>query len=108
MSNRAAVTAHVPNLFDRGRFGPNVVFVESGLEAEAARPAVVMVDLDRCDDPAQFRIDGAVVIGFGPHVDGAAHQEACDLGYDLVLPRSRFFRRLPELLAEYLPDESDS
>lgn len=111
------VVAHVPNIFDRSRFGSNVVFVDSGAEAAAQNPAAVMVDLDRCDHPDEFRIDGSVVIGFGSHVDTAAHQRARDLGYDLVLPRSQFFRRLPDLVAGYEviqqdviqtdPDESD-
>lgn len=101
------IAAHVPNLFDRARFGPTVVFVDSGVEAAAQNPTAVMVDLDRCDDPQEFRLDGTVVIGFGSHVDAAAHQRARDLGYDLVLPRSQFFRRLPDLLTQYdvtLPD----
>lgn len=117
------IAAHVPNVFDRARFGPAVVFVDSGVEAAAHSPTAVMVDLDRCDDPEEFRLDGTTVIGFGSHVDAAAHQRARDLGYDLVLPRSLFFRRLPDLLTHYDviqpdvilpdvmpadPDESDS
>ena len=97
----AKVVAHVPNVFDRARFGQTVVFVESGAEAASHKPATVMVDLDRCDDPAEFRIEGSVVIGFGSHVDAAAHQRARDLGYDLVLARSQFFRRLPDLLTKH-------
>lgn len=107
MSAEPKVVAHVPNVFDRVRFGPDVVFVESGAEAAAQQPTAVMVDLDRCDDLAAFRIDGPVVIGFGSHVDAAGHQQARDLGYDLVLPRSRFFRRLPDLLIHHDSDEGD-
>lgn len=98
MSDRPPIVAHVPNLFDRTRFGEHVLFVESGPEAASHRPSTIMVDLDRCDDPADFRIDGPFVIGFGSHVDTDGHQRARDLGYDLVLPRSQFFRRLPDLL----------
>ena len=98
MSDRSTIVAHVPNLFDRGRFGPDVVFVEDGAEAAAFHPALLMIDLDRCEDPSGYRIDGAFVIGFGPHVDSEIHRQARDLGYDLVLPRSQFFRRLPDLL----------
>ncbi len=101
MSSPPAIAAHVPNVFDRSRFGDRVVFVDSGLEAAAAEPVAIMVDLDRCDDPADFRIQGPTVIGFGSHVDVAAHQRARELGYDLVLPRSQFFRRLPELLDQH-------
>lgn len=96
-----SVVAHVPNVFDRARFGPDVVFVDSGSEAAAHNPTAVLVDLDRCDDPGEFRIEGSVVIGFGSHVDAATHQRARDLGYDLVLARSQFFRRLPDLLTKH-------
>ncbi len=108
MSAKPTVVAHVPNLFDRARFGRHVVFVDTGGEAAAHEPTTIMVDLDRCADPAEFRLDGPVVIGFGSHVDSAGHQRARDLGYDLVLPRSQFFRRLPHLLTTSEPDESDS
>ncbi len=101
MNRDATIAAHVPNLFDRARFGPDVVFVDTATEATELDPAAVMVDLDRCDNPADFRLEGAVVIGFGPHVDSAGHQRARDLGYDLVLPRSQFFRRLPDLLIQH-------
>jgi len=93
------IAAHVPNLFDRSRFGGQATFVESPSEAAACKPRLVIVDLDRCDDPEGFRIPDTTVIGFGPHVDSALHARAMAAGYHEVLPRSVFFRRLPELLA---------
>jgi len=92
------IVAHVPNLFDRSRFGGNVIFVETAEEARTLDPNLIIVDLDRCEDPAAFRIDGARVVGFGPHVDSSLHQQASDHGYSEVLTRSVFFKRLPELL----------
>lgn len=92
------IAAHVPNLFDRSRFGGRVVFVETAEEARSCSPDVLIIDLDRCDDVSGFRIDGARVVGFGPHVDSALHDDAIGAGYDEVLPRSVFFRRLPGLL----------
>lgn len=92
------IAAHVPNLFDRSRFGGRATFVESPAEAAACKPTLVIVDLDRCDDPEGFRIPEARVVGFGPHVDSALHERAVAAGYTEVLPRSVFFRRLPELL----------
>ncbi len=92
------IVAHVPNLFDRSRFQGKATFVETPDEARAHNPELLIVDLDRCDDAEGFRIDGATVIGFGPHVDSALHQRAADCGYNEVLPRSVFFKRLPELL----------
>ncbi len=92
------IVAHVPNLFDRSRFRGRATFVETPDEARAHNPSVVIVDLDRCDDAAGFRLDGATVIGFGPHVDSDLHRQAEACGYSQVLVRSVFFKRLPELL----------
>lgn len=95
----ATIVAHVPNLFDRSRFGGRVTFVDSGAAAAALAPALVIVDLDRCDDIEGFALDGVRVVGFGPHVDTDLHRRASEAGYGEVLARSVFFRRLPELLA---------
>ncbi len=92
------IAAHVPNLFDRSRFGGRVTFVETPDEALACQPDLVIVDLDRCEDLAGFRVDDTRVLGFGPHVDSSLHTRAVDAGYDEVLPRSVFFRRLPDIL----------
>lgn len=92
------LAAHVPNLFDRSRFGGLAIFVETPEEARALDPSVVVVDLDRCDDVEGFRLDGVRVIGFGPHVDSALHRRAAEAGYSEILARSVFFKRLPELL----------
>lgn len=93
------IVAVIPNLFDRSRFDGKVVFVETPTDASAADPDLIIVDLDRCQDIGGFVLDNATVIGFGPHVDTSLHQRAVDAGYDEVMPRSVFFRRLPELLA---------
>ena len=74
--------------------------METPEEAAALNPTLLIVDLDRCEDPEAFRIDGPTVIGFGPHVDTELHQRAEACGYAEVLARSVFFRRLPELLAQ--------
>jgi hypothetical protein len=92
------IAAYVPNLFDRSRFGGRAAFVETPEEASACRPALLLVDLDRCTDIVGFCIEGAQVIGFGPHVDTQLRQQALAAGYDEVLARSVFFRRLPALL----------
>jgi hypothetical protein len=92
------IAAHVPNLFDRSRFKGRVTFVETPDEAKACDPAVLIIDLDRCEDLEGFCIDGPRVIGFGPHVDSAGHERALGAGYHEVFPRSVFFRRLGALL----------
>ncbi len=94
----ATIVAHVPNLFDRSRFGGQVTFVDSGAEAAAVAPDLVIVDLDRCEDIEGFVLDGVQVVGFGPHVDSELHRRATDAGYSDVLARSVFFKRLPGLL----------
>lgn len=92
------IAAHVPNLFDRSRFGGRVTFVTTPEEAAACNPAVLIIDLDRCEDLEGFRLEGPRVIGFGPHVDSAGQQRALDAGYHEVLPRSVFFSRLNQFL----------
>ncbi len=94
------IAAHVPNLFDRSRFGGRATFVETPDQARACEPSLLIVDLDRCDDLDGFRLDGPRVIGFGPHVDSTGHDRAVAAGYDEVLPRSVFFRRLDTILTE--------
>ncbi len=94
------VAAVIPNLMDRSRFGDRVEFVASRAEALAAGASLVLVDLDRCGELAQYRIPDAYVIGFGPHVDIELHREALAAGYDEVLARSLFFKRLDSLLAK--------
>lgn len=104
------IVAFVPNIFDRGRFGGQVTFVDSAADAAALNPTVILVDLDRCEELTGFRlnvIDRAItVVGFGSHVDAERHRAAHDAGYDRVLARSVFFRQLPKLLTTgHLADE---
>lgn len=93
------IVAHVPNLFDRSRFRGQVTFVETADEAKELKPSLLIVDLDRCEDVPGFNVEGATVIGFGPHVDTSLYQLAEESGYTEVLSRSVFFKRLPELLS---------
>ena len=77
----------------------NPAGIETGLEANP--PSMALVDLSHPHaEDAIARISGAGVttIAFGPHVDDAAMTRAGELGAAEVLPRSRFFRRLPDLL----------
>lgn len=90
--------ALIPNLFDRSRFGGKVTFIDTAADVEGLEVERVIVDLDRCEDLASFRLDGLHVVGFGPHVDSGLYQRAVDAGFDEVMPRSVFFRRLPEML----------
>jgi len=102
------IVAHVPNLFDRSRFGGRVVFVDSPQEALAHEPDLMIVDLDRSEDALAFVVPHAHIIGFGPHVDSDGHAAALAGGYDEVFARSVFFRRLDELLDSAAAPESES
>lgn len=92
------IAAHIPNLMDRSRFGGDKVrFVD---RAQAAAEAdCVIVDLDRCDDIDSFAALDCYTIGFCAHVDADRMEAAASAGFDEVMARSAFFRRLPELLA---------
>ena len=61
---------------------------------------LVVVDLARVDDLTAVRraAPHSRIIAFGPHVDDAALEAARDAGIDEVIPRSKFFRQLNELL----------
>ena len=71
--------------------------------AEDAR--VVIVDLHTPDlDPAQLatRLGGKPLLGFYAHVDVDTRSQAQRAGFDLVVPRSRMARELPDLVARVL------
>ncbi|MDP9019511.1 MAG: hypothetical protein M3N25_01700 [Actinomycetota bacterium] len=100
------VVAYVPDLMDRSKLAaavPDVAFVgRPGALAPAASGAdVVVVDLDRpgvLDVLADVVAAGARVVGFAAHVDATTLEAATARGCRAV-PRSRFFRSLPSLLA---------
>lgn len=92
------IAAHIPNIMDRSRFGGDSVrFVKAA--HEAADASVIIVDLDRCEDVEGFAALAGQTIGFGAHVDTERLAAAEAAGFDDVMARSAFFRRLPELLA---------
>lgn len=93
------IAALVPNIMDRSRFSGGVRFVAGA--AEAADADVVFVDLDRCDDAGAFAALPGRIIGFGAHVDTDRLASAESAGFHEVMPRSVFFRRLPELMATH-------
>jgi hypothetical protein len=70
------------------------------LAIEARPDDLVVVDLGRAGvlDAIASGIAGSVV-GFASHVDADLLEAAKAAGCTLALPRSRFFARLPELVA---------
>jgi hypothetical protein len=107
------VVALVGDLMDRSRVSaaaPDVVFASTPTAAAERGPSVVVVDLARHGGAiAALRaaLPTARIIGFGPHVDGDAADAARRDGADLVLARSRFFRRVAETIAEASEPDPD-
>lgn len=101
------VVAFVPDLMDRSRLarlGADVEVVHASSPAalsDLAQPDdLVVLDLSRPGvlDALASGLAGRVV-GFASHVDAELIAAAESAGCPEVLPRSRFFARLPELLA---------
>ena len=66
-------------------------------------PSLVFVDLTHpaaLDTIRTLAATRTTTIAFGPHVDDHALAAAKALGADDVLPRSVFFRRLPQLFPQ--------
>ncbi|MGH8935151.1 MAG: hypothetical protein ACRDXD_02600, partial [Acidimicrobiia bacterium] len=93
------------NLLDRSRIEEAVAAAGFRPVAwgESVAPALALVDLAHPQaEPVIEELAGAGVptVAFGPHVDEEALARAAALGAGRSLPRSRFFRSLPQLLAE--------
>jgi hypothetical protein len=99
----SAIVALVADLMDRSRIeaavGASVEFVRAVDELSGTDAAVVLVDLRVAPDPGTIRrlVPTARIVAFGSHVDDEVLDAARAAGIDDVLPRSLFFRRLPEL-----------
>jgi hypothetical protein len=97
------VVAYVPDLMDRSRFASvgGVTFVDRPEDLFARGGDVVhVVDLGRPGvlEALKGAPDGCRIIGYASHVDHDLIARAEALGVE-VHPRSRFFARLPALLA---------
>jgi hypothetical protein len=101
------VAAYVPDVMDRSKVAAaasvgdvDVTFVRTPGELVAVGAEVVLVDLAR---PGVLEVLGELVlartIGFASHVDRELIEAAAAAGCGEVLPRSRFFSTLSQLLA---------
>ena len=72
--------------------------------AEAAAADLIVADLEAVADPAAVAALAPPTLGFYSHVDVATRRRAEAAGFDLVVPRSRMSRELPELAARLLSD----
>jgi hypothetical protein len=76
-----------------------VTFVATPADLPGATADLVVVDLSRAGVLEALRQVDARTIGFGSHVDRELLAAAREAGCDEVLPRSKFFARIGELLA---------
>ena len=71
----------------------------------ASDAQLVIVDLHTEQlDPARLvaRLGGKPLLGFYSHIDVDTRAQAQQAGFDLVVPRSRMAREMPELVARLI------
>jgi len=96
------VAAFVPDLMDRSRISAavaDVVFVRDVADLVAEAADVIVLDAARAGALDIVPSLRGRIVAFGSHVDTALLDAARAAGVDEVLPRSAFFRRLPEVLS---------
>ncbi len=85
---------------------------EVSVVANPPRPEGFDFDLIVCDlesvDPAVIASLAAPAIGFYSHVDVETRDRGREAGLELVVPRSRMARELPDLAASLLVRRQDS
>ena len=95
----ARVAVVVPDLLFGSRVQGGVEAAGHELVAPDAEPDLVIADVEVVD-PAD--VVGARRLGFYPHVQPELKRRAEDAGFDLVVPRSRIARELPDLVERLL------
>lgn len=93
------IVGYVPDLMDRSRLGGAVDLVDAPGDLVGADADLILVDLDR---PGVLEVLDRITtrtLGFCAHVDDQLMDAAATAGCDEVLPRSRAFRRLADLVA---------
>ncbi len=103
----ARILAVAPDLFFASKIdatlkaaGHEVTIVGGG--PIAGDPQLVIVDLDNTTDLEIGLRPGAPTLGFYSHVDAETRRRAEEAGFDLVVPRSRMAREMPQLVASLL------
>jgi hypothetical protein len=100
----ARVVAVAPDLMFASRIeatlaavGHDVTLAPSASEAPLDDADILIADLERIDPGAVVGL-GKPVLGFYRHTDPATKENAEAVGVDLVVPRSRMAREMPELV----------
>jgi hypothetical protein len=100
----ARVLAIAPDLFFASKIDATLraaghdVTVVSWVEGPLPNdPQVMIVDLDNTDWEVGLPT-GLPKLGFYSHVDVATRRRAEEAGFDLVVPRSRMAREMPDLV----------
>jgi hypothetical protein len=106
----ARVVAVAPDLMFGSRIeetlraaGHEVTLSPSLSEAPLDRADLLIGDLER-ENPEALVGVGVPVLGFYPHTETQIKQQAEAAGVDLVVPRSRMAREMPELVERLLSD----
>jgi hypothetical protein len=97
----ARVAVVVPDLLFGSRVQGGIEAAGHELVAAAADPDLVIADVEVVD-PAG--VEGPRRLGFYPHVQPELKRRAEAAGFDLVVPRSRIARELPDLVARVLAE----
>ena len=101
----ARVAAIVPDLFFASKVKETLTAagheVTTATEAPASGADIVVVDLDAAG-PGVEAPAGVPRLGFYSHVEADTRRRAEEAGFDLVVPRSRMAREMPELVARLL------
>jgi hypothetical protein len=98
----ARVLAVVPDLMLSSRVAEGLGAAGHEVEVVAALPEAIDADAIVCDldavDIGAIAAAGPPTLGFYSHVDVETRSAAEAAGIDLVVPRSRMARELPELV----------
>jgi len=101
----ARILAVAPDLFFASKIdatlkaaGHEVTIVPGAEAPVTGEPDVVVVDLDHTPDFAAVVRPGTPALGFYSHTDVDKRRAAEAAGFDLVVPRSRMAREMPELV----------
>lgn len=84
-----------------GAAGHEVTLSGSLAEAPLDDAELLVVDLERENPDAVVGL-GVPVLGFYPHTDAELRERADAAGVDLIVPRSRLAREMPDLVERLL------